>query len=65
MKKSFEMVQLAVDQKWPVLLYGSPGAGKTKLINELAWDSGSQGMYLYPGLVIILDSISIFFLRTH
>ena len=47
MKKSFEMVQLAVSQKWPVLLYGPAGVGKTKLINELAWDSGSQGMYFF------------------
>ncbi|KAI8548546.1 hypothetical protein RHMOL_Rhmol07G0280600 [Rhododendron molle] len=47
MKKSFEMVQLAVDQKWPVLLYGPPGAGKTKLINELAWDSGSPVLSIH------------------
>ncbi|XP_058222016.1 midasin-like isoform X2 [Rhododendron vialii] len=47
MKKSFEMVQLSVDQKWPVLLYGPPGAGKTKLINELAWDSGSPVLSIH------------------
>ncbi|KAF7135896.1 hypothetical protein RHSIM_Rhsim08G0236800 [Rhododendron simsii] len=46
-KKSFEMVQLAVDQKWPVLLYGPPGAGKTKLINKLSSDSGSQVLSIH------------------
>ncbi|KAF5931806.1 hypothetical protein HYC85_027977 [Camellia sinensis] len=43
MKKSFEIVRLAVSQKWPVLLYGPAGMGKTKLISKLAMDSGSQG----------------------
>ncbi|XAR49908.1 hypothetical protein NMG60_11004091 [Bertholletia excelsa] len=47
MKKSFEMVCLALEQKWPVLLYGPAGAGKTKLISELARESGSQGVYLF------------------
>ncbi|KAL6993116.1 hypothetical protein U1Q18_011234 [Sarracenia purpurea var. burkii] len=47
MKKSFEMVQLAVSQKWPVLLYGPAGSGKTKLINELAWYSGSQVLSIH------------------
>ena len=47
MKKSFEMVLLAVSQKWPVLLYGPAGVGKTKLISELAGDSGSQGIYFF------------------
>ncbi|XP_052182550.1 midasin isoform X2 [Diospyros lotus] len=47
MKKSFEMVCMAVSQKWPVLLYGSAGAGKTKLIRELAWDSGNQVLSIH------------------
>ena len=38
------MVQLAVSQKCPVLLYGVAGAGKTSLINQLAGDSGSYGI---------------------
>ncbi|GMQ08220.1 hypothetical protein CsSME_00052049 [Camellia sinensis var. sinensis] len=45
MKKSFEIVRLAVSQKWPVLLYGPAGMGKTKLISKLAMDSGSQGTH--------------------
>lgn len=45
-KKSYEMVVLAVSQKWPVLLYGPAGAGKTALINKLAHDSGNQGTLL-------------------
>ena len=44
MKKSFEMVVLAVSQKWPVLLYGTAGAGKSALISKLASDSGNQGI---------------------
>jgi len=43
-RKSFEMVVLAVSQKWPVLLYGLAGAGKSALINKLALDSGNQGI---------------------
>lgn len=43
-KKSFEMVRLAVSQKSPVLLYGPAGAGKTALIGKLAQVHGSQGM---------------------
>ncbi|KAB1206141.1 hypothetical protein CJ030_MR7G014286 [Morella rubra] len=41
-KKSFEMVVLAVSQKWPVLLYGPAGAGKSALINKLTLDSGNE-----------------------
>ncbi|XP_028119149.1 midasin-like [Camellia sinensis] len=47
MKKSFEIVRLAVSQKWPVLLYGPAGMGKTKLISKLAMDSGSQVLSIH------------------
>ena len=43
-KESFEMVMLFVSQRWPVLLYGPAGAGKTALISRLAQGHGSQGM---------------------
>lgn len=44
--KGFEMVSLAVSQRWPVLLYGPSGGGKTALIEKLALDYGSRGMLL-------------------
>ncbi|XVE88663.1 hypothetical protein DITRI_Ditri19aG0087500 [Diplodiscus trichospermus] len=42
LKRSFEMVLLAVSQKWPVLLYGPAGAGKSALISRMARDSGNH-----------------------
>jgi midasin len=36
---------MAVGQKWPVLLYGPVGAGKTALINKLAQIVGNRGIY--------------------
>ncbi|KAF3328833.1 midasin [Carex littledalei] len=36
MKRTFEVSLMAVTQKWPVLLYGPVGSGKTALINKLA-----------------------------
>lgn len=47
-KKSYEMVFLAVSQRWPVLLYGPAGAGKTALVARLAQEYGSQGNFLSP-----------------
>lgn len=44
MQKSFEMALLAVSQRWPVLLYGTMGAGKSALIKKLAHDYGSRGI---------------------
>lgn len=41
------MVLLAVSQRWPVLLYGPAGAGKTALISKLAQDHGNQGILTY------------------
>ncbi|KAF5204714.1 Midasin [Thalictrum thalictroides] len=46
-KKSFEMVLMAVSQRWPVLLYGPTGAGKTALINKLARVSGNQVLSIH------------------
>ncbi|CAK9179917.1 unnamed protein product [Ilex paraguariensis] len=46
-KKSFEMVLLAVSQRWPVLLYGPPGDGKTALIRKLAQDYRSQVLSIH------------------
>ncbi|KAL4625562.1 hypothetical protein ACB092_05G035400 [Castanea dentata] len=46
-KKSFEMVMLAVSQKWPVLLYGPAGTGKSALIHKLAQDSRNQVLSIH------------------
>ncbi|CAA3030250.1 Midasin [Olea europaea subsp. europaea] len=46
-KKSFEMVTIAVSQRWPVLLYGPAGAGKTALICKLAGDLGRRVLYIH------------------
>ena len=34
--KSFEMTQMAVSQKWPVLLHGPIGSGMAALVQHLA-----------------------------
>ncbi|XP_074294838.1 midasin-like [Silene latifolia] len=47
MKSSFERVIMAVNQRWPVLLYGPPGCGKTALLNKLAEESGSQVLSIH------------------
>ncbi|KAJ9190362.1 hypothetical protein P3X46_001577 [Hevea brasiliensis] len=46
-KKSFDMVLLAVSQRWPVLLYGPAGAGKTALISKLVQDYGNQVLSIH------------------
>ncbi|KAJ3682433.1 hypothetical protein LUZ60_015006 [Juncus effusus] len=45
MKKSFEVALMAVTQKWPVLLHGPVGAGKTALINKLS--SGNRVLFIH------------------
>jgi polynucleotide 5'-kinase involved in rRNA processing len=56
-KKSYERVLLAASQKWPVLLCGPSGSGKSALIAKLAEDSGNQGKLLIF-LVMLLVSLS-------
>ncbi|CAN8238565.1 unnamed protein product [Cochlearia groenlandica] len=46
-KKSFEMVSLAVRQKRPVLLYGPSGSGKSSLIRKLADESGNNVVFIH------------------
>ncbi|KAK8664402.1 hypothetical protein V6N13_084194 [Hibiscus sabdariffa] len=46
-KRSFEMVLLAVSQKWPVLLYGPAGAGKSALISKMACDSANHVLSIH------------------
>ena len=47
LRKSYEVALMAVSQKWPVLLYGPVGAGKTALINKLARTGGNRGICLF------------------
>ncbi|XVF27001.1 hypothetical protein REPUB_Repub14bG0069100 [Reevesia pubescens] len=47
LKQRFEMVLLAVSQKWPVLLYGPAGAGKSALISKMARDSGNHVLSIH------------------
>ncbi|XP_048323691.2 midasin isoform X2 [Ziziphus jujuba] len=46
-KKSFEMVLLAVSQKCPVLLYGPTGCGKSSLVSNIAQNSGNQVLSIH------------------
>ncbi|PHT84114.1 hypothetical protein T459_12557 [Capsicum annuum] len=46
MQKSYEMVFLAFSQRWPVLLYGPAGSGKTALISKLAELHGGRVLFL-------------------
>ncbi|GAA0141093.1 hypothetical protein LIER_02317 [Lithospermum erythrorhizon] len=42
--KSYEMVFVAVTQRWPVLLYGPAGSGKTALVKKLGQSNGRPGI---------------------
>ncbi|XP_021720497.1 midasin-like [Chenopodium quinoa] len=46
-QSSYERVILAINQKWPVLLYGPPGCGKTALISKLAQEIGTQVLSIH------------------
>ncbi|ONI15461.1 hypothetical protein PRUPE_3G044200 [Prunus persica] len=46
-KESFKMMLSAVKEKWPVLLYGPTGCGKSALISKLSQDSGNQVLSIH------------------
>ncbi|XP_074558551.1 midasin-like [Curcuma longa] len=46
-RKSFEMILMAVGQRWPILLHGPAGSGKTSIINMLAEISGNQVLFIH------------------
>ncbi|PQP91623.1 hypothetical protein Pyn_00932 [Prunus yedoensis var. nudiflora] len=43
----FKMMLSAVKEKWPVLLYGPTGCGKSALISKLSQDSGNQVLSIH------------------
>uniref|UniRef100_J3N351 Midasin n=1 Tax=Oryza brachyantha TaxID=4533 RepID=J3N351_ORYBR len=47
LRKSYEVALMAVNQKWPILLYGPVGAGKTALINKLAHIRGNRVLFIH------------------
>uniref|UniRef100_A0A0D9XKA7 Midasin n=1 Tax=Leersia perrieri TaxID=77586 RepID=A0A0D9XKA7_9ORYZ len=47
LRKSYEVALMAVNQKWPILLYGPVGAGKTALINRLAQIGGNRVLFIH------------------
>uniref|UniRef100_A0A0D3HEC5 Midasin n=1 Tax=Oryza barthii TaxID=65489 RepID=A0A0D3HEC5_9ORYZ len=47
LRKSYEVALMAVNQKWPILLYGPVGAGKTALINKLAHIGGNRVLFIH------------------
>ncbi|KAL6643149.1 hypothetical protein ACP70R_021330 [Stipagrostis hirtigluma subsp. patula] len=47
LRKSYEVALMAISQKWPVLLYGPVGAGKTALINKLAQIGGNRVLFIH------------------
>ncbi|XP_042401089.1 midasin-like [Zingiber officinale] len=46
-RRSFEMILMAVGQRWPILLHGPAGSGKTAIINMLAEISGNQVLFIH------------------
>lgn len=44
-RRNFEMTLMAVGQRWPILLHGPAGSGKTAIINTLAEISQNQGTF--------------------
>ncbi|KAM0949589.1 putative cobaltochelatase [Dioscorea sansibarensis] len=47
MRKSFDMCLMAVSQKWPILLHGPAGAGKTSLVWKLAEICEKQVLFIH------------------
>ncbi|WOL06186.1 midasin isoform X3 [Canna indica] len=46
-RRSFEMSLMAVGQRWPILLHGPAGSGKTALVNRLAETIGNQVLFIH------------------